>query len=171
MADSWPPQREKRSTMSERMEVSRTVAASAEAVWALVNDPQGHVRLDGSGMLEASTAGDRITAVGQFFDIAMDREPLGDLPMGKYLMRNEVTALEPGRLIEWAPRLVDSDRRIGHVYGWTITPLGEGTCTVTNYTDWSGVPDKYRHRWPIVPQVMLERTLDRLQELVEEGAS
>jgi uncharacterized protein YndB with AHSA1/START domain len=157
--------------MSERMEVSRTVAATAEAVWALVSDPQGHVRLDGSGMLEALTAGERLTEVGQVFDVAMDREPLGDLPMGKYAIRNEVTALEPGRRLEWTPCLVDPDLRVGHVYGWTITSLGDDSCTVTNYTDWSGVPDEHRHRWPIVPQAMLERTLDRLQELVEPRPS
>ena len=46
-------------------------------------DPQGHVAIDASGMLQDAD-GDAVTAVGDTFVVHMDREALNDFPMGTY---------------------------------------------------------------------------------------
>ena len=53
----------------ERVTVSRTIAAPAAKIWELVSNPQGHVDIDGSGMLEVAEDARPLTAVGDTFDI------------------------------------------------------------------------------------------------------
>jgi len=68
--------------MTERFEVQRTIAAPAADIFALLCDPQGHVAIDASGMLQDAD-GDPAGAVGDTFVIHMDRESLNDFPLGK----------------------------------------------------------------------------------------
>jgi len=150
----------------ERLEARRRIAAPATRVWELVSHPEGHVRIDGSRMLEAALNAKPLTAVGDTFDMDMDREPLGDVPLGKYQVRNWVTRIEPGHLIEWSTNLIDKDAPVGHVYGWRIDAVSEAECDVANYTDWSDLPDEWKPRWPIVPLEMLERSVEKLQRIV-----
>jgi hypothetical protein len=156
----------------ERVAVTRRVAAPAAAIYAIVSDPAGHVRIDGSGMLEAAPDASPVTAVGDTFDIAMDRTPLNDIPgLVKYSVRNTVTRIEPDRLVEWtigAP----GQPPLGHVYGWQLDPVDEGHTDVTNYCDWSNIVEQLRaagRTWPIVPVSMLEATVARLDRIVTEG--
>jgi hypothetical protein len=153
----------------ERVAVTRRIAAPAAAIYALVSDPAGHVRIDGSGMLEAAPDAKPITAVGDTFDIAMDRTPLNDIPgLVKYSVRNTVTQLEPGRLVEWTIGAPDQPP-LGHVYGWLLQPIDPETTEVTNYCDWSNIVPELRARnrtWPIVPVEMLEQSLVKLEQLV-----
>ena len=54
------------------------IAAPAADIFAVLCDPQGHVAIDCSGMLQASTAaGDRGR---RHFVVHMDREALNDYP-------------------------------------------------------------------------------------------
>ena len=62
----------------QRVSASRRVRASAADVFCLVADPAGHVHIDGSGMLDAAPDARPLTAVGQTFDMQMDRTPLND---------------------------------------------------------------------------------------------
>jgi GNAT superfamily N-acetyltransferase/uncharacterized protein YndB with AHSA1/START domain len=150
----------------QRITARRDIAAPASAIFELVSDPEGHVRLDGSGMLVAAGTRARLSAVGDAFEMEMDREPLGDLPMGRYRTRNVVTRLEPDRRLEWAVGSPDG-RLLGHVYGYELTPIDGGTA-VSSYCDWSAVPPaaKARTRWPVVPLDRLERTLANLEALL-----
>ena len=95
----------------------------------------------------------------------MDREPLGDLPMGKYKVRNTVTKLTPDALLEWNIGGIDMPP-VGHVYGYEIAPA-DGGADVTLYCDWSRAPDalKEAREWPIVPVSMLEKSMDNLVAL------
>lgn len=153
------------------MEARRRVSAPASRVWELVSHPQGHVQIDGSGMLEAAIDATPLTAVGDIFDMAMDREPLGDVPLGKYRTRNWVTRIEPPGLIEWATNLHGNDEPIGHRYGWVIEPVTATECDVTNYTDWSQVPADWRAAWPIVPLSMLEQSVENLARIATTPGS
>jgi GNAT superfamily N-acetyltransferase len=154
-----------------RVTATRIVGAPAVAIFDLVSDPDGHVRLDGSGMLVAAATRGRLSAVGDAFEMEMDREPLGDLPMGRYRTRNVVTRLEPGRLLEWAVGSVDG-QLLGHVYGYELGPVSEAETAVTSYCDWSGVSPAVRARmtWPVVPVDRLERSLVNLAALLNDRA-
>jgi ribosomal protein S18 acetylase RimI-like enzyme len=152
-----------------RVSVSRVMAAPAATIFDLVSDPEGHVRLDGSGMLVAAATPGRLAAVGDAFEMEMDREPLGDLPLGRYRTRNVVTRLEPERRLEWAVGSPDG-QLVGHVYGYELEPVSDVDTKVTSYCDWSGVAPamRARMRWPVVPVDRLERSLLNLEALVTD---
>jgi glutathione peroxidase len=152
----------------QRVTVTRRISAPAAAVFAVVCDPARHVDIDGSGMLVLAHPTPPLTAVGDTFVMDMDREPLGDLPMGRYQSQNTVTRLEPDRLLEWAPGGVGRNP-YGHVYGYALTPAGDDATEVSSYCDWSGLPERRRSRgmhFPVVPASMLERSLDNLEQLL-----
>jgi uncharacterized protein YndB with AHSA1/START domain len=155
---------------SDRVSATRRIAAPAAALWAIVSDPAGHVRIDGSGMLETAADATPLAAVGETFDMHMDRTPLNDIPgLTKYTVRNTVTRIEPGRLVEWTIGGVDTPP-LGHVYGWQLDPAGDGETDVTNYCDWTNIsPDlRSRREWPIVPVSMLEESVAKLERLATE---
>lgn len=153
--------------MSQRISVERVIDGTPAEIYAVVTDPAAHVQIDGSGMLVATPASRRVSAVGDTFTMEMDRAPLGDLPMGRYTVLNTITAIEPDRLVEWA---VGGEGRtpIGHVYGFLMEPVTEGTTRVTSYCDWSGVHPKLVGKidFPVVPAAMMEQTLERLARLI-----
>ncbi len=66
-------------TGSARLEASRVLPVPPDEVFALLCDPDGHVAIDASGMLQ-SAAGDPVRAVGDSFVVHMNRDALGNLP-------------------------------------------------------------------------------------------
>lgn len=149
----------------ERIAASRTVAASPAEVFRIVTDPAMHVEIDGSGMLEAAPEAQRLAAPGDTFVLDMDREPLGDQPLGKYQSVNTVTRIVPDQLLEWSVGLPGRGP-FGHVYGWEITAVSPGQTEITNYCEWPDVPEFARPHFPIVPLAMLEQSVDNLAELL-----
>lgn len=149
----------------ERIEVQRTIPAPAETIFAVLCDPQGHVEIDSSGMLQSAT-GAPVTASGDTFVVHMDRESLGDLPMGRYDVEVTIGAFEPGRAISWT--ILGTLRPpIGHVYGYTLEPVERGTLA-TSYCDWSDINPIYRERdlFPIISAGALKATLGILARTV-----
>lgn len=159
---------------TQRVAATRRIAAPAAALYAIVSDPNGHVQIDGSNMLVASPDAKPLTAVGETFDMHMDRRPLGDIPnMAEYTVRNTVTAIEVDRLVEWTIGMVDQPP-LGHVYGWRLDPVSAGETDVTNYCDWTNITDDLRRRrpdWPIVPVEMLEQSVEKLARIATGGSA
>lgn len=154
--------------MDERIEVTRLIAAPAEQIFALLCNPQGHVAIDSSGMLQ-SADGSPVQAVGDRFVVHMDRESLGDVPMGKYDVEVIITAFERDRALEWtiSGRVQPP---IEHLYGYRLEPVEDGTL-VTSYYDWSKILEQYRGAlsFPIVPGSALKATLGILARTVENA--
>src|SRR5829696_5713597 len=151
--------------MDERFEVQRMIPAEARVIFDLLRSPHGHVAIDSSGMLQGAT-GEPASAVGDTFVIHMDREALGDLPMGKYDVIVTITAYEQDRFITWEVS-GENFPSIGHYYGYRLEPV-EGGTLVTSIYDWSQVPDKWKPEgtWPIVPESALKATLGILERTV-----
>ena len=147
----------------ERHEVSRVIPADAATIFAIVSSPSGHVTIDASGMLQDST-GEPATAVGDEFVIHMDREALGDLPMGKYDVTVTITAFEQDRFITWEVS-GEGFPSIGHYYGYRLEPDGDATI-VTSIYDWSAVADDLKQYWPVVPLSALKASLGILERTV-----
>jgi hypothetical protein len=149
--------------VTERIAATHRIAAPASHIFRLITDPAVHVRIDGSGMLVEAGTDNLLRAVGDAFEMEMDREPIGDLPLGRYRVRNTVTRIEPDALLEWS---VAANGRSpwGHVWGYTLTAVGASQTDVTSYCDWSGVPERRRSasRWPVVPIESIRTTLARL---------
>jgi hypothetical protein len=150
---------------AERIAASRTITATPAAVFRIVTDPVMHVEIDGSGMLKAAPGTTRVEKVGDTFVLDMDRESLGDQPMGKYKSVNTVTRIVPDELVEWNVGLPDQGP-FGHVYGWEINAVGPNETTVTNYCAWPDIPEYARPHFPIVPLTMLEQSVENLAALV-----
>ena len=155
---------------SERISATRRIAAPASKIFQIVSSPDGHIQIDGSGMLEASPGAKPLTAVGDTFDMDMDRTPLNDIPnLVKYNVRNTVTQFVPDRLIEWTVGSADRPP-LGHVYGWQIEPVSDTDSEVTNYCDWTAISQETKDRrpWPVVPVEMLEKSVDNLDRIATQ---
>jgi hypothetical protein len=154
--------------MADVIEVHRTIAAPPADVFAVLCDPQGHVAIDGSGMLQDAD-GDLVTARGDQFVVHMDREALNDFPMGKYDVTVTITDYEKDRLIAWTI-LGQIKPQIGHVYGYRLEADGDGTL-VTSFYDWSGIDQKWRDAniFPVISEGALRATLGILDRTVRRG--
>lgn len=150
---------------AERIEAARLIPATPAEVFAVLRDPQGHVDIDASGML-MDAEGEPVSAVGDRFVVHMDREALGDLPMGRYDVEVVITAYEPDREIAWT--ILGTIRPpLQHVYGYRLEPADGGT-RVVSYCDWSNLREDYRSllTFPIVPESALKGTLGILDRTV-----
>ena len=151
--------------MSERIEVQRTIDAPASDVFAVLCDPDGHVAIDATGMLQ-SADGDPASAVDDTFVIHMDRESLNDFPLGKYDVTVHIITFERDREIAWD---LGPDVQVHHFYGYRLEPGEDGTTNVTSYYDWSKVPEDIKGRFPIVPESALRATLGILDRVARKG--
>ena len=142
----------------ERFEVPRPIAASPAAVFAVLTDPNGHVAIDSSGMLQWAE-GERVTAVGDEFVVHMDRESFNDYPMGKYDVTVTITGYEQDRYISWEVS-GQNFPSIGHYYGYRLEPVEDATL-VTSIYDWSAVAEKWKPEgtWPIISEPTLKASL------------
>lgn len=157
--------------MTERIETSRTIAASAPDIFAVLCDPQGHVAIDSSGMLQDAD-GNPVRGVGDSFVVHMDRESLNDFPqLGKYDVTVDIKQFEQDRLIAWTV-LGQIQPPIGHVYGYALAPTEDGSATVvTSFYDWSDIHPKWRDAgiFPILSEGALRATLGILDRTVRRG--
>lgn len=152
----------------ERFEVQRIIPSDPATIFAVVSDPKGHVAIDSSGMLMDAT-GVPVTAVGDTFVVHMDREALNDYPLGLYDVTVKIVAFEQDREIAWT---IEGQLKpqIGHVYGYRLEPVDEGTLA-TLYYDWSEIDPSWKQAdiFPIIPESALRATLGILARTVAPG--
>lgn len=154
--------------MTEILIVTTTVDAPPAAVFRVLADPNTHGDIDGTGWVrEPLDDGRPLTQVGQIFRIAMYHD---DHPTKHYEMANQVTALEPDRVIGWAPGGLQDDGRI-ELGGWTwrydLEPVGDEQTRVTLTYDWSGATGEIRKNiaFPPFPLSHLDNSLANLGRL------
>ena len=154
----------------ERIEVQRTIRAEPAAIFRFLQDPEGHVTIDSSGML-MSAEGEVVTGVGDTFTIHMDREALNDYPLGLYDVVVTITEFTQDREIAWSVAgLVRPS--IGHVYGYRLEPV-DGATLVTSYYDWSNISQEWRDAgiFPVISEGALRATLGILDRNVTRGTT
>jgi hypothetical protein len=154
----------------QRLEVQRPIAAAPSEIFEVLTTPSGHVAIDASGMLMWAS-GDRVSAVGDRFEVHMDRESLHDYPLGEYVVTVVISRFEPDQAVAWT---IDGVMQppIGHVYGYELEPI-EGGTMVTSYYDWSNVHEAYREAadsiFPVISEANLRATLGILARVVAPG--
>ena len=155
---------------SERIAVQRTIAADPATIFRLLCDPHGHVAIDSSGMLMDAT-GEPAAAVDDTFVVHMDREALNDYPMGLYDVTVTITTFEADREIAWTV-LGQIKPQLGHIYGYTLEPVEDGTL-VTSYYDWSSIDPVWKEAgiFPVISEGALRATLGILARTVTTGVS
>ncbi|WP_283634578.1 polyketide cyclase [Mycolicibacterium poriferae] len=154
--------------MTDRIEVQRTIDAAPGDIFAVLCDPQGHVAIDATGMLQ-DAEGAPVQAVGDSFVVHMDREALGDFPLGRYDVSVLISEYEQDSLIAWTI-LGQIRPQIGHVYGYRLEPADDGTL-VTSFYDWSDIDQHWRDAdiFPVVSEAALKATLGILDRTVRRG--
>jgi hypothetical protein len=159
---------------NERVAVSTTIEAAPEAVFAVLADPSAHAAIDGTGWVRGAEDGDRITAVGQVFRMAMYHE---NHPDKDYEIANLVEVFDQPRAIGWKPGTVSPETGEHSFGGWTwrydLEATGPSETTVTLTYDWSLVPSEVREYLHFPPFGLdhFERSLQHLADLVVEAAA
>ncbi len=151
---------------TERLEAQRMISASPAKIFSVLCDPNGHVTIDSSGMLMSAT-GSRVSGVGQTFTVHMDREALGDYPLGLYDVEVVITTFEADVEIAWTV-VGQLKPNIGHVYGYRIEAVDAGSL-VTSYYDWSDIDPVWREAdiFPIMSEQALRASLGILARTVQ----
>lgn len=154
--------------MTDRIEVQRTIDAAPADIFAVLCDPQGHVAIDATGMLQ-DAEGAPVQAVGDSFVVHMDREALGDFPLGRYDVSVMISEYEQDSVIAWTI-LGQIRPQIGHVYGYRLEPTDDGTL-VTSFYDWTDIDQHWRDAdiFPVVSEAALKATLGILDRTVRRG--
>lgn len=154
--------------MTDRIEVQRTIDAAPADIFAVLCDPQGHVAIDATGMLQ-DAEGAPVQAVGDSFIVHMDREALGDFPLGRYDVSVMISEYEQDSVIAWTI-LGQIRPQIGHVYGYRLEPTDDGTL-VTSFYDWTDIDQHWRDAdiFPVVSEAALKATLGILDRTVRRG--
>lgn len=98
----------------------------------------------------------------------MDREALGDLPMGRYDVDVVIERYRPDREIAW---WIDGTIQppIRHTYGYVLAPGevdGRAGTWVTSVYDWPQVEDSWRPMFPVIGEAALRATLGILDRVV-----
>jgi hypothetical protein len=150
---------------TERIEVQRMVPASPATIFELLCDPQGHVKIDSSGMLQSAT-GHTVEAVGDSFVVHMDRESLNDYPLGLYDVTINIVTFVHDQEIAWTV-LGQIRPPMGYVYGYVLAPVDGGTL-VTSFYDWSNAHADWKAMgiFPVIPESALRATLGILARTV-----
>ncbi|HAN07867.1 MAG TPA: polyketide cyclase [Acidimicrobiaceae bacterium] len=155
-----------------RFEVQRAIAASPSKIFAVLIDPRGHVEIDASGMLMSATE-PPVTAVGDRFDIEMDRDSLRDFDLGEYRVTVVIETFIQDQEIAWSIDGV-TQPPIGHIYGYRLQETDGGTL-VSSYYDWANTHPAHdelvNENFPIISETHLLATLGILARTVAPGKS
>ncbi len=137
----------------------------------MLADPAGHVDIDASGML-LGTDGGPVTAAGDRFTVHMDREALGDRPLGRYDVEAVITRFTPDVEIAWTVEGRRVRPHVEHIYGYRLAPA-EGGTLITSYHDWSEGAEEWRRRlvFPVVPESALRAALGILERTVRRRSA
>ena len=154
---------------SESLTASTTIESAPERVFAVLANPAAHAAIDGTGSVRDPLDGERITAAGQVFRMAMFHP---NHPDKDYKIANLVEVFDKPRAIAWKPGTESPETGELSFGGWTwrydLAADGPARTKVTLTYDWSGVPREIREHIGLPPfaPAHLDASLQHLSELV-----
>jgi uncharacterized protein YndB with AHSA1/START domain len=137
---------------------TREIAARVGDVFEWIADPARQPFWDGNDNLAHAPEGQRIQAVGDVFVMTLTEGQT---------RHNHVVEFSEGRRVAWRPAEPGQDP-VGHLWRWTLEPIGDTRCRVTHTYDWTQLDDP--KRLPRARQTTPDRlraSIDRLAEVVE----
>jgi hypothetical protein len=159
---------------NESVHACTTIEASREAVFAVLADPSAHADIDGTGWVRESLDGDRITAAGQVFRMAMYHP---NHPDKDYEIANRVEVFDEPRGIAWQPGTESPETGElsfgGWIWRYDLEATGPARTTVTLTYDWSAVPPPVREyiQFPPFGPDHLDNSLQHLSDLVARNTA
>ncbi len=158
----------------ETVAATTTIAAPAEAVFAVLADAASHPAIDGTGWVSKALDTAPLTGSGQIFRMGMYH---ANHPDGTYEVADRVAVFDPPRAISWQPGqdiVGDGKPQFG---GWTwrydLVAREPSRTEVTLTYDWSAVPSSLREyiSFPPFPVDHLTNSLRHLAELVHPAVA
>jgi uncharacterized protein YndB with AHSA1/START domain len=135
---------------------TRVIPAPPEKIFELLADPEGHVRIDGSGSVKAAKGNPTRLALGSKFSMSMK---LG-IP---YSVTNTVCEFEEGRVIAW-------HHFARFIWRYELEPVEGGTKVTESFdysAPWGAVLNLTKK--PAHNETDMARTLERIEGLVTAG--
>lgn len=143
--------------------VERVVAAPAEAIFALLADPDRHHEFDGSGTVRNASGGSRYLRLGSRFGMSMR----AGVP---YSMMNTVIEYEEGRLIAWQTRAPGVFGKLigGRIWRFDLEPRPNGTLISESWdiSEEAALSRPIVRRMARVTRRNMATTLERIQKIV-----
>ncbi|OBJ25542.1 ATPase [Mycobacterium sp. 1165196.3] len=152
---------------AERFVVTRTIAATPAAIFAVLADPSRHQNIEPTDWVRDAVDTAPITGAGQMFSMNMYLTAAG----GDYVTHNLVHVFERDRTIAWMPGVLDDAGNHtpgGWFWRYDLVPNGDRTDVTLTY-DWSGTPQAFRDRvgeMPIFGEDYLATSLVALERSV-----
>lgn len=150
---------------AERYEVTRTIANTPEAIFAVLADPARHHKTEPGDWVRSAIAPAPITEAGQIFAMNMYLTQAG----GDYVIYNLVNVFHQDRAIGWLPGMVDGEGRHlpgGWSWRYDLTANADGTDVTLTY-DWTDTPQSFRDQvggMPPFPADYLAASLAALEQ-------
>lgn len=143
----------------------RLVNADRQTIFELIADPAQQPRWDGNGNLAEASDGQRVTAVGDVFEITLTTDAI--------LRENQVVEFEEGVRIGWKPNN-PGEPPFGQLWLWELEDTADAGVTRVRHTyDWSGLPadtlPRRLERARNTSESMLMASIDRLAQLAESA--
>ena len=155
------------SATAERYVVTRSIAATPAAIFAVLADPSRHCYTEPTDWVRDAVDTAGITDAGQMFAMNMYLTQAG----GDYVTHNLVTVFDKDRAIGWMPGQLDdagNHAAGGWFWRYDLTPNGDHTDVTLTY-DWSGATQEFRERvgqMPIFGEDYLDASLATLERSV-----
>jgi len=152
---------------TERYVVTRAIAATPEAIFAVLANPARHQNTEPGDWVRDAVASEPITAAGQIFEMNMYLTQAG----GDYVTYNLVNVFDEPRAIGWMPgQLDDAGNHApgGWFWRYDLAPNGDRTDVTLTY-DWSATPQGFRDQvgaMPIFGEDYLAESLTTLERTV-----
>ena len=146
--------------MTEVVTVERLIAAPAEAIFALLVDPERHRDIDGSGTVVKAKQGSQRLKLGSKFTMSMK---VG-IP---YSMTSTVIEFEENRRIAWRTR-GPGNLGGGRIWRYELEPVDGGTLV---HESWDITQESFLSKWMVKGQgeptaKNMSATLERIEELL-----
>ncbi len=154
----------------ERFSRTRTIPASASAIFAVLADPSRHRETEPGDWVRTAIDPEPLTEVGQIFGMNMHAEGTGD----DYRMHSTVTVFDPDRAIAWDPGQPDESGTVvpgGWRWRYDLREVDGGTEVRLTY-DWSNTTQEVRDffgGFPVVEPEFLDDSLASLERAVGTG--
>ena len=154
-------------TTTESYVVTRTIAATPQAIFAVLADPARHCTTEPTDWVRDAVDTAPITAAGQMFAMNMFLTQAG----GDYVTYNLVNVFDKDRAIGWMPGVLDEAGKHnpgGWFWRYDLAPDGDSTDVTLTY-DWTATPQDFRDRvgeMPMFPEDYLAASLESLERSV-----
>jgi hypothetical protein len=151
--------------METQHSASLVINVPLDRIFTVLTEPARHCLVDGTGMVGAPEAPDRLAETGQVFTMNMTYRS-GERVVD-YQTDNLVTEFDAPRLVEWAPG-PSGGEPLGWRWRYELEPVDGGTNVTLTY-DWSRTPQENIERFgvPLVDEDGLRSSLTKLAEAAQ----